>query len=153
MKKKTHAGFTLIELLVVIAIIGILAALVLVALGNARDKAHDARVKSNLGQMRRLVEIYYDSNGASYLNFTACAETPNATNCANSGIEDSITAINADMADIGATTNYTSDTVDFCLQSTLASDAAASACIDSTANTILLDDYYCASGGPYCDNS
>lgn len=59
MMKKNNKGFTLIELLVVIAIIGLLSTLAVVALGNARQKARDAKRLSDLKQMQTALELYY----------------------------------------------------------------------------------------------
>lgn len=58
-KSKRH-GFTLIELLVVMAIMAILAAIGLAAYGGVQAKARDAKRKSDLANIARALEMYYN---------------------------------------------------------------------------------------------
>lgn len=61
---KNKSAFTLIELLVVIAIIGILSTLAIVALGDARVKARDAKRITDVKQIATALELYFIDNGS-----------------------------------------------------------------------------------------
>ena len=58
-------GFTLIELLIVIVIIGLLAAVVIAAINpvESRNRAVDAGLKSDAGQVYNAIERHYASRG------------------------------------------------------------------------------------------
>ena len=65
---KKEKGFTLIELLVVISVIGVLATVVLGSLGQARQRAEEAKLRATLNQLKTGFELYYLDNGQYPLN-------------------------------------------------------------------------------------
>lgn len=60
---RRQAGFTLVELLVVIAILGLLATIGLGSFRSTQIKSRDSQRKSDLSQIQKALEMYYNDHG------------------------------------------------------------------------------------------
>ena len=65
---KTQRAFTIIELLVVIAVIGVLSAILLPAIGTARNNAKTTTASSNLRQIGTAVAKYQNQNKDRFID-------------------------------------------------------------------------------------
>ncbi len=127
---KNSRGFTLIELLVVIAIIGILSSVVLTSLSSARNRAKDARVISDVQQLRTQIES--DAASGNYNSSFSAADTLVGTG--NYGV---LTAdATANGGTITSKTNATAPFSAYAIYGQLPSQSTATYfCIDSTGKT------------------
>ena len=63
----------MVEIMVVAAITVLIAAIILVAMGESRKEARDAAIKTSLGEIRKAAEFLYDSN-SNYLGVCNLAD-------------------------------------------------------------------------------
>jgi len=120
-KKK---GFTLIELLVVIAIIGILSSIILIAVHTAQNKAKNARIISDMSQIRSMAEVLRSGNNYNDLNCTAVGAT---CTCSNSSVKQLCEDIYVQNANAGLSFEVGDK---YCVQVNLIGGGAF--CIDSS---------------------
>jgi prepilin-type N-terminal cleavage/methylation domain-containing protein len=91
-------GFTLIELLVVIAIIGLLSTLAVVALGNARLKARDAKRQSDLKVLQTAIELYMTDSANGVAPTVGVDATFDVDNLGNDGWDGAANSLQVALA-------------------------------------------------------
>lgn len=71
---ENQAGFTLIEILIVVILLGILATIIIPQVSVSTDDAKYNALKTNLGNIRGAIEIYYYQHGNQYPGQVSAAD-------------------------------------------------------------------------------
>ncbi|QQS22452.1 prepilin-type N-terminal cleavage/methylation domain-containing protein [Candidatus Saccharibacteria bacterium] len=62
--QKSRTGFTIIELVVVVIVVSILATIVVVSYNGSQARARDARRRTDVANIVKALELYYNDNGS-----------------------------------------------------------------------------------------
>ena len=79
-RAREEGGFTLIELMIVIVILGVLAGIVLFAVGGITDRGATAACKTDLSTIQTGVEAYYAKTGGYPLHLVPDLTDPAQNN-------------------------------------------------------------------------
>lgn len=85
LKLKISKGFTLLEMLVVIGIVSILVSLGIASYSTAQKKARDARRKSDLVSMQKVLEQCYAVSNYAYPTINGGGTTSITVDCIANG--------------------------------------------------------------------
>ena len=140
-KNLLQKGFTLIELLVVIAIIGILAAVVIGSLNDARSGGQNASIQQSVANVRSQAELFYNGGGYTYTGMCGDTRVTNLINAALDVVNGANYASSTTAADNSITTATErvavcrSNDVSYLVQAPMADPSADDRdfwCVDST---------------------
>lgn len=142
-------GFTLIELLIVIAIIGILATIVVVSLRGASDKARNAKIITDVTQIRKITEDMYVQSFNGYSNLCSGA-TLNTTD-PNYGkslemLETDIEKYNGSISSKCYSSQYS-----YCVSAKFTGENAKYFCIDDEGHNAEFATEPCTSATSQCE--
>lgn len=135
--KLSKKGFTLIELLIVIAIIGILAAIIIASLNDARGQAVDTKIKSEMDSIAKRAAIE-ESRLLTY--DTVCGSNSSTQSDVIVGIIDSIESL------ASSTVVCNSDSSEYAVSVALGTEYW---CVDNTGSklsrvtALAVDEYSC----------
>ena len=140
-KNMLQKGFTLIELLVVIAIIGILAAVVIGSLNDARSGGQNASIQQSTANVRPQAELFYNGGGYTYTGMCGDTRITGLINAALDVVNGANYASSTTAADNSIATaaqrvgTCRSNDVSYIVQTPMADPAADDTefwCVDST---------------------
>lgn len=99
-------GFMLVQLLVVVVIIGILAAVVLANMNEAKKKTRDTQRVSDLQQVQTAVRVYRDLNSTSVLPAATAGELYTSTSVLGTVVSSYISGTIRDPLNTGTNKYY-----------------------------------------------